>query len=105
MALSEEQLKRIRKIAAEKLLEELKSDSLEQWYYISIVFVPTNTFHGGIYLKGKGPIDAWHRMHGLNLIKPNCESVTYGPLSDEDIANVPIEKRWKLLSREEMMEL
>lgn len=88
---------------AELLLEELKSSGPEEWYYISVVHVPTGTFYGGYFLQAKGPTDAWVRMHALKWCPPDCKTETSGPFPEENVAlKVPQSDRYRRLSKEEM---
>lgn len=85
---------------AELLLEELKAWK-ENWYYISIVHIPTNTFRGGILLKATGPTHAWIILHGLNVLERDCETATSGPVRADVMAKIQDNMRWRLLTREE----
>ena len=90
---------------AELLLAELKSenDATHGWYYISAVHTPTNTFRGGFYVYAAGPTDAWCKYHQLNWHEPGCETLTTGPVSDEQMdEHVPPELRWRKLTKAEV---
>jgi hypothetical protein len=87
--------------AASKLLEELKSDQPEQWYYISVLAVDGDAFHGGFLLKGHGFMDAWFKLRSLGWCPHGFETLTGGPLSDYAMSRIPEEMRYRRLSREE----
>jgi hypothetical protein len=94
-----------RERAAEMLLKELKGGSEDQWFYISVVYVPTNTFQHGLIIPGRGPTDAWGRMHHLNLCPPDCETQTCGPIPSDIMKQIPKERRLRKLTKEESLSL
>jgi hypothetical protein len=82
------------------LLKEVKEGKRE-WYYISSA--TATTFHGGFYLMAHGPTEAWTLYHRLGWHTEGCSTQTSGPI-DQDIMdnNVPMEDRWRRLSKEEV---
>jgi hypothetical protein len=91
----------LRERVATELLKELRA-GVEDWYYISLVHAPTNTFRHGCFLKATGPTHAWVLLHALNLADPDCETATMGPIRADKMTRVPEAMRWVKLSREQV---
>lgn len=90
-----------RERAAEMLRKELTDGKME-WYYISVA---AETFHCGYVLQGMGPTDAWNRLHGLNVIPPDHETKTGGPIPEDVMAKIPESMGYRKLTREESCNL
>ena len=87
-----------------ELVAEESSNDLE-WYYLSFALPKEEGgFLGGLYIRSNGIMTATvtASMLGLN---PGGEVLSWGPISEADMdAQVPKEKRWRLLSRQEVNE-
>lgn len=88
-----------RERVASLLLNELKGDAKEEWYYIVIV---SPVLVGGVFVQGRGPTDAWVRFHGLNFCPRDAETKTIGPVPTVSMDRVPAEMRYRPLGRAEV---
>jgi hypothetical protein len=93
--------KQLKEKVAGLLLKELRTNPPDEWYYISLVHRPSNTFVGGYLLLAKGWTDAWCKMHYLNWCPPDCESRTYGPLDRDKVDKLPDGFKWRKLTKDE----
>ena len=84
------------------LLEE-EAQEPEEWYYLSFALPKEEGgFLGGVYLKARGIMWAVSTASMLG-INPGGEVQSWGPIAEELMdARVPKEKRWRLLSKEEV---
>lgn len=94
----------LKKRVAELLVEEVKNNPLE-WYYVSMVHVPTHTFAGGFVIEARGTTEVFCLMHSLNFTEKDCETQTAGPIEKEVMEKIPKELRWRKLSKEESTNL
>lgn len=88
----------LREKVAELLLADLLTGT-DQWWYISVA--SDSGFVGGWLIPGKGPTDAWTRLHGLNAIPKGASTLTNGPVSDEALEKIPDSMRLRQLSKTE----
>lgn len=91
---------------ADLLREELATGQ-EGWYYISIVWTggPKPQFYGGVVVPGRGPTDAWRRMHGAIILPRDIETQTHGPIDNEAMSRIGPELRLKVLTKEQVDKL
>ncbi len=89
-----------RKKIAELLLAEM--DQPLRWFYISVA---NERFLGGVYLKARGPTEAWTLLHSFNLYPRDMEagtSTTEIPEEHQERIEAAKDKHYRLLTREEI---
>lgn len=95
----------------EKYLEEIRQEGPDLWFYVSVVDTavdieqkPDGVFIGGYYFLAKGDLDARVKVGGFGWSPKGTEVLIVGPIDSETMAKIPVEKRWRRLSREEVKE-
>lgn len=88
----------LRKRVGAMVLEEVKSGTLD-WYYISIA--GDAGFYGAYLIQARGPNEAWNLLHLCFGVPEEHETLSNGPVPDAVMAKVPVELRWRLLTRDE----
>lgn len=83
------------------MLDEAKTEKLD-WYYISVA---DEKFRGGYLIKAQGPTVAWRFLHAFGWWVDGCSTSTNGPISDEVMAKIPDDMRWRKLTKDEALNL
>jgi hypothetical protein len=89
---------------AKLLLAELRPETPEAWYYLTMV-LEGQGFFGGWFIRAHGPVQAWDIVDHLHGVLRDSQTLTHGPFSDEVMTKIPDEQRWRRLTLAEATEL